>query len=128
MKIEQQVVSLELAKKLKELGVKQVSLFYWVYVNHGGYWEIDAGINDYHHFPLNDGTDCSAFTVAELGEMLYDLANKIDCGDSWYDLTGQTERPTIGFGGYPEVVADTEADARAKMVICLLEDSLIQVK
>ena len=29
MKLEQQVVSLELAKKLKELGVKQDSLFYW---------------------------------------------------------------------------------------------------
>lgn len=29
MKLEQQVVSLELAKQLKELGVKQDSLFYW---------------------------------------------------------------------------------------------------
>ena len=29
MKIESQVCSLELAKKLKELGVKQESLYYW---------------------------------------------------------------------------------------------------
>ena len=29
MKLEDQVCSLELAKKLKELGVKQDSLFYW---------------------------------------------------------------------------------------------------
>lgn len=29
MKLESQVVSLELAKKLKELGVKQESLFQW---------------------------------------------------------------------------------------------------
>lgn len=31
MKIEDQVVSLKLSKKLKELGVNQESLFYWVY-------------------------------------------------------------------------------------------------
>jgi hypothetical protein len=29
MPLENQVVSLELAKKLKELGMKQESLFYW---------------------------------------------------------------------------------------------------
>jgi hypothetical protein len=33
MRIEDQVVSLELAKKLKELGVKQESYFYWVNYN-----------------------------------------------------------------------------------------------
>ena len=36
MKLEDQVVSLELAKKLKELGVKQESLFYW------GYYQVSA--------------------------------------------------------------------------------------
>lgn len=30
MKLEDQVVSLDLAKKLKELGVKQESYFYWI--------------------------------------------------------------------------------------------------
>lgn len=33
MNLEQQVVSLELAKKLKELGVKQKSMFGWLIEN-----------------------------------------------------------------------------------------------
>jgi hypothetical protein len=82
MKLEDQVTSLEISKKLKELGVKQESLFY------------------YQNNPYNDGKECidlmikkyearnnensiintqcdnednpkfSAFTVAELGEIL----------------------------------------------------------
>ncbi len=61
MKLEDQVVSLDLAKKLKELGVKQESLFCW--------------ISDYdlEFLPTNirNPDACiAAFTVAELGEML----------------------------------------------------------
>ena len=71
MKLEQQVCSLELAQKLKELGVKQESLFYWTYSNMFG------NITFYlQYFPEIEGgydgleNDVSAFTVAELGEML----------------------------------------------------------
>jgi hypothetical protein len=65
MTIEEQVTSLEVSKKLKELGVKQESLWYWWKAGHifveerryaGRQWEKLA----------------SAFTVAELGEMLPD--------------------------------------------------------
>lgn len=65
MKLEDQVVSLELAKKLKELGVKQESYF--------KYEERENGhVEIYHSKP----TSCahkyySALTVAELGEMLH---------------------------------------------------------
>lgn len=75
MKLEEQVVSLELAKKLKELGVKQDGLFQWFrqfpgddyllhYIDYNHH-EMDLKIFK-EHFP----DSCSAFTVAELGEML----------------------------------------------------------
>jgi hypothetical protein len=58
--LEKQVVSLDLAKRLKELGVKQESVWYWfrdrLILGRG-----EGG---------NMQTFTSAFTVAELGEML----------------------------------------------------------
>ena len=67
MKLEDQVCGLELAKKLKELGVKQESIFAWAEVNQGGNnWKYQVVQSDFQ-------ADCeyiSAFTVAELGEML----------------------------------------------------------
>ena len=77
MKLEDQVCSLELAKKLKELGVKQESLFYW----------FDSDLLDIHkeiikvHFNVpfkkrlqaSQTSYCryvSTFTASELGELL----------------------------------------------------------
>jgi hypothetical protein len=129
MKLEDQVVSLELAKKLQELGVKQTSYFYW-WVNRYGY----ASENKLHvqdHIPNNPKEGwrwCSAFTVAELGEML-----PVECD------SGKTEEGTIAHvkgkwvairdaGGDlgEKQYADTEADARAKMLIYLLENRLLE--
>lgn len=78
MELEKQVTSLELSKRLKELGVKQESLFYHAKV------AFKAGKGyEYHNRnrqriimkgrakkwqPPKDF--CSAFTVAELGELL----------------------------------------------------------
>ena len=49
MKLENQVTNLELSRKLKELGVKQESLFWWVRgeMNYGyeGEWSIKEGDN-----------------------------------------------------------------------------------
>ena len=61
MELSKQVCSLELSKRLKELGVKQESLFVY-----------DEG-SDRVIFLLNEkqrGKDVSAFTVAELCNML----------------------------------------------------------
>ena len=64
MKLEEQVCSLELAKKLKELGVKQDGYFSWELIYKK--WEIrpDCCYEDL------DNVMVSAFTVAELGEIL----------------------------------------------------------
>lgn len=68
MSLEQQVCSLELAKKLKELGVIKESLFYWSSCSHctAEYgveeWSLQEGM-DY-------GDNYSAFTSSELLEII----------------------------------------------------------
>lgn len=130
MKLEQQVCSLELAKRLNKLGVEQESQFYWQRFNSMGKqkWAVSNTTNSH----------CvSAFTVAELGEMLpvYEdygspvtskLCSERDgfsfhCGYLDNDHGAGEVRRTIEFFGK----AATEADARAKMLIYLLENKLI---
>ena len=80
MKLENQVVSLELAKKLKELGVKQDSHFIW-HTNKSlqdcktcnkckkpNHFAELVSRNDNRFVPYGDW--CSAFTVAELFNLL----------------------------------------------------------
>ena len=115
------------AKRLKELGEKQESLFWWTNESKllfdKDYWELT------NHFGLYPKMEyISAFTVAELGEMLpikmegeYLDCYKIDKPD------GQWE---CGYGsalnGYYEEDKN-EANSRAKMRIYLLENNLIKL-
>jgi hypothetical protein len=139
MKLEQQVTSLELSKKLKELGIKQDAFWSWY----------DS--TDYDDTPRLNRTDencptcClpqqtweakySAFTVAELGEMLPgDFQHKIreetytaylhfdkDCNDEWNLWVGINRISQFG-----DFTSTKEADARAKLLIYLLENKLIR--
>lgn len=126
MRLEEQVVSLELAKRLKELGVKQESIFAWCK-------------NELGHITLvylpqwipqikKHGEWWAAFTVAELGEMLPPLCEiKRTRENNWRleyisTLTVKDGRPHFD---RHSVRADTEADARAKMLIYLIEQKLI---
>jgi hypothetical protein len=129
MKLEQQVCSLELAKRLKEFGVKQESLWYWQRFNSMGKlkWAISNTTNSHC---------ASAFTVAELGEMLpifEDYGSPVTsklflrsegfvfhCGYLDNENGASEVHCTIEFFGK----ADTEADPRAKMLIYLLEKKL----
>jgi len=129
MKLEDQVVSLELAKKLKELGVKQESLFYW---NTRHIW-----VSYYKHIkkaPVDFGDEIiSAYTVAELGEMLPSDVTVIETDEKCHFLAiettgyGKLKKWYLSYGDrqYLEHEADTEADARASMLIYLLENKLI---
>lgn len=66
MKLEQQVISLDLAKRLKALGVKQEgALFYWKNYRNPelDYWEI----GDYDPGLSASAVQIAAFTAAELG-------------------------------------------------------------
>lgn len=136
MKLENQVCNLELAKRLKELGVKQESLFYWLQDGVGM-----ATILVDHKGVMQDELYSSAFTVAELGEMLPESIDYqvdefghrsvwftsgrtiLNKGKGWYvmynDPHPANKVPVYAIHG------DTEADARAKMLIYLLENKLI---
>lgn len=124
MKLEDQVVSLELSKRLKELGVKQDSLYYWT--DHLD-WKLrtDQGFSDQWN---------SAFTVAELGMM---LPSKITAFGqihhflrTWKRIAGEfgvRYKPNFGPAYIPAKIAKTEADARAKCLIYLLENDLMKL-
>lgn len=114
MKLEDQVVSLELAKRLKELGVTQKSAFYWATseVKCGTVsGELDLELSNY---ASGDYDNCSAFTVAELGEIIppYFHTHRLKDG-SWRGATDQD-------------IAENEAEARAKMLIHLIEKGIVR--
>jgi hypothetical protein len=123
VKLEDQVCSLELAQKLKELGVKQDSLFYWFRVkNLGLKLEIKAKeslVYSSYSFLRDDIYESyAAFTVAELGEMLPD----------WFDSGRRQEgdwmcRVFVKCNDIThQAFSETEANARAKMLIYLIEN------
>lgn len=141
MNLEQQVCSLELAKKLKELGVKQNALFTWIKNFHtNDPWKVGSSID------LGNNQDAinrnlepwftvgpGAFTVAELGEMLNKLDLKyheidicLAVATDWsLDLIERGEYGPDGDTSRYHADADTEADARALMLIYLVENKLI---
>ena len=126
MNIEQQVCSLELAQQLKKLGVEQESLWYWTKrrdCSNG----IPKRVEDIEYKYILElwghitGEHVSAFTVAELGEMLplevCDSPLKIwrEMGKESWDV-GYNTSSNIG----KEVLwfqSETEADARARCLI-----------
>jgi len=136
MKLEQQVCSLELAKRLKELGMKQESLFFYAQTfplkNKEWGWRLRCHVNDgFRGYATPDqttelgsdsGTAC-AFTVAELGERLKNAGAKatMKAYSHLYDFREGTEM--VGALGLLRLL--TDPDALAKMLVYLLENNLI---
>mgnify|MGYP003423943062 CR=1 FL=1 len=147
MKIESQVCSLEPAQKLKELGVKQESLYFWVekVEQVGKKYEYEWILS---HNKTGDGHSYAewgipAFTSAELGELLpsgmpgnnniegttLHIARRYGggwiCGYSVHHTSHSSEHPHTKWLHYE--CADTIADAMAKMLIYLIENKLITI-
>ncbi len=131
MKLEQQVCSLDLAKELKTLGVKQESLWYWVF---GGmlthkkeYWTI--WLRQHLDLKLVRKDNCySAFTCTELGEMLPEFIKQK--GTNFVLVMRQDVVMYLNSKSKIEPIKiwdDIEANARAKCLTYLLENGIISV-
>ena len=121
-----QVCSLELSKRLKELGYPQKSLWYWQYNGKEGK---RLGIGKYKLIAM-DGAfgiskrDCVAPSVAELGMALHDgmQCNRIDYKD------GMKEWHSWAWNFKPGFFGNTEAEARGLMWEYLKKNGLIKEK
>lgn len=126
MTLESQVVSLELAQKLKELGVTAPSAFRWFSWNYvRDEWENCVNVEDEETGGFPRKELCNAYSVAELGEMLPAFYASWRLGDK----TPEEHRYVCMREGDEEGVeveyAKTEADCRTKLIIYLLENKLI---
>lgn len=127
MKIEDQITSLELSKRLKQLSVKQQSIFCWSEketVPRGREYRL------YYKGENVEGNklDYSAFTSSELGDMLPWVINEkfhfqnIKSGYNW--LIAYVEHDSL-----PPLICiidDYEANCRAKMLIWLIENGYVK--
>ena len=121
MKLEQQVCKLKYSKKLEELGVEQDSYFWWNTACTDRKPVLDEhNYSERETYPFE--VSYSAFTVAELGEMLpdktvYQLLHRTDI-DKWHlNVSALT---------MPDILEPTLADAMAKWLVYLIENKLIK--
>ncbi len=115
------VCSLELSKRLKELGCPQDSIWKWTpkekivcdRKNNG-----DTGMT------VRIKIECAAYTCSELGERLPEryLSGRTDMGWNCWKFSEEWL-----IDNYNKFCTDTEANARAKMLIYLAENKLIDL-
>ena len=123
--IEQQVANLEPSEKLKEIGVVQESVFYWVERHQ---YPFEVQMHDLKQEPSSDDTlwkSYSAFTVAELldGLPIGYVSVRKDCEDeNMRYLCFEIESAKT------MIYADTQANSLAKMRIHLIEKGVIDAK
>lgn len=113
MKVKEQVCTIEQAKRLKALGIKQESIF--SFYDSVIMTENEFDVSREHCNNPFTGEQYSAFTVAELGVMLWAY------GFEQFGLTSISHASLMDniFKG------ETEAEMRAAMLIYLLENKLL---
>ena len=135
MRLEQQVVSLKLAKKLKELGVRQESIWFHQGVSNNArpepenwYYSWRIVTSRHNNSYENARTRYyAAFTTSELGEMLpWDIVIARNIDKQWhitFQANGMTEKEVHAITSQ-----DNEADGRAKLLIYLIENGHVNAQ
>lgn len=132
MQIKDQVCALEYSKRLDELGVKSESLFIWKEIAYKK--SLDGQVIETRIVLDHDGTPWvefkdrwwRAYTVAELGELLPK--------GGWHQesTSGGTRvwavDPKFPHGDIAYTWDKSEANARAKMGIHLIENGLMEIE
>jgi hypothetical protein len=132
MKLEDQLCSLELAKRLKELGIKKNSLFCWIGIENENIttYAISYFVEIFKNESLIKEI-YSAFTVAELLEIL-PLINGcplqllkghkiLDCVSTYY---ARYDQLPMHYETIESLVDINPANTLAKMLIYLIENNL----
>ncbi len=138
MKLEDQVAPLALAQRMKELGFPQETCFAWVSELLDN--DRDAiGVFARHALPAHGGatTLCAAPTVAEMGEWLPlgAFSARHDDGD-WVASHPPSHDAAVVASAISGArtdsdliaIADTEAEARARLLIALAESGALDPK
>lgn len=115
--LEEQVVSLKLAKRMKELGFEQESLFYWYANTRNVLYKDEEGVKETRRNPNFKGIIFSAFTVAELAKITKKTLSVYKHPKGWI--------AEHFLSSDKQFIADTLADAIAKLLIYLKENNLI---
>lgn len=133
MKLEDQCVSLDLARRLKELGVKQESLFYWLDDRDCSSSDCEDCKYKYNIIQNENVGDLrlnsdlySAFTSAELGEILMPYLTEMEISFH-QESFGDMKFSICSFKIMAQFIGENEVECRAKMLIHLIENCLYEV-
>lgn len=136
MNIEQQVISLDFAKKLKELNVKQSSYFYYCFSTRLDKYFIHT-INEFKNHDKSEDfliKEYSAFTCVELGALLPREITE-DGKRLFLQLGWESDSIwrlyyrdfDIPIDHHDMFKSENEANCRAKILIYLIENNLMGV-
>lgn len=122
--IKKEVPSLKLCKKLKKLGYSQKGEegYWWLKFSNVD-WYVDIGI-DKGWLKEYKGQFIKAPSSRELGELLPDGYETLKTKGKYSILKWKYADVPI----YPQIGEETEANARAKMIIWLVEKGYINIK
>lgn len=132
MKLEEQVISLEIAKKLKELGVFESSIYCWKINDVDGLTReptiiTSSGAIEYEIRGI--AKIWSAYTASELAEMLPDYINENDYQGAKWLTCQKVGLWEVGYGVKATDISIEDkflTNAFGKMLIYLKENNLLE--